>query len=56
MVLAEKNSNSLKNGQRSRGPSPNSNGGASSPVSPLDEEGGEFRSRGFILFFVNNFY
>lgn len=40
MVVSEKNTNSLKNGQRSRGPSPNSNGGTTSPVA-TDDEGGE---------------
>lgn len=40
MVLAEKNNTNIKNGQRSRGPSPNGNGGPS-PVSPMDDEGGK---------------
>ncbi|KAK6618361.1 hypothetical protein RUM44_002813 [Polyplax serrata] len=42
MVLAEKHSATIKNGQRSRGPSPNGNGGPS-PVSPMDDEGEKIR-------------
>ncbi|EEB13752.1 hypothetical protein Phum_PHUM256900 [Pediculus humanus corporis] len=38
MVLSEKNSANIKNGQRSRGPSPNGNVGPS-PASPIDDEG-----------------
>ena len=49
MVLSEKNSANIKNGQRSRGPSPNGNVGPS-PASPIDDEGGEYH---FILIFLN---
>lgn len=41
MVLAERNSENLRNGRRSRGPSPNGHA-AGSPVSSSDDENCKF--------------